>query len=93
MESPSNAQITIYNGRGLYIESTAGTLWLYAISNGTLVTFMLIILVMHRYGTAVEHQTLYQYQLANTQNIYMGQIQTETPSASPNLLIAINIVL
>jgi glucan 1,3-beta-glucosidase len=30
-------------------------------------------------GTAVEHHTLYQYQLANTQNLYMGFIQTETP--------------
>lgn len=30
-------------------------------------------------GTAVEHHALYQYQLANTQNAFMGQIQTETP--------------
>lgn len=31
---------------------------------------------------------LYQYQLANTQNIFMGQIQTETPyyQPSPNAL-------
>ena len=34
---------------------------------------------LDRYGTAVEHHALYQYQFANTQNIYMGQIQTETP--------------
>ncbi len=33
----------------------------------------------HSYGTGVEHHTLYQYQLANTQNIVMGFIQTETP--------------
>jgi glucan 1,3-beta-glucosidase len=29
IDDPSNTQITIYNGRGLYIESTAGTFWLY----------------------------------------------------------------
>ena len=28
IDDPSNGQITIYNGRGLYIESTAGTIWL-----------------------------------------------------------------
>jgi hypothetical protein len=33
----------------------------------------------HSVGTAVEHHTLYQYQLANTQNVYLGFIQTETP--------------
>lgn len=31
------------------------------------------------YGTAVEHNVLYQYQFANTANIYAGFIQTETP--------------
>jgi glucan 1,3-beta-glucosidase len=37
-------------------------------------------------GTAVEHHTLYQYQLANTQNLFMGFIQTETPYYQPNPL-------
>ncbi|MCJ1421843.1 hypothetical protein MMC32_008210 [Xylographa parallela] len=64
IDDPSNRQLTIYNGRGLYIASTAGTFWLV--------------------GTAVEHHTLYQYQLANTKNIFMGQIQTETPYYQPN---------
>ena len=36
------------------------------------------------YGTAVEHHSLYQYQLVNTGNIFMGQIQTETPYYQPN---------
>ena len=35
-------------------------------------------------GTAVEHHTLYQYQFANTQNIFGGQYQTETPYYQPN---------
>ena len=29
-------------------------------------------------GTAVEHFALYQYQFADTRNIFAGQIQTET---------------
>ncbi len=35
-------------------------------------------------GTAVEHHTLYQYQLLQTREIWMGQIQTETPYYQPN---------
>ncbi|KAF7887027.1 uncharacterized protein EAF02_003674 [Botrytis sinoallii] len=34
-------------------------------------------------GTAVEHHALYQYQFANTQNVFMGYIQTETPYYQP----------
>jgi glucan 1,3-beta-glucosidase len=64
VEDPSLTQITVYTGRGLYIESTMGAIWLW--------------------GTAVEHNSLYQYQLANTRNIFMGQIQTETAYWQPN---------
>ncbi|OQU98717.1 hypothetical protein CLAIMM_04458 [Cladophialophora immunda] len=35
-------------------------------------------------GTAVEHHTLYEYQFANTQNVFMGLIQTETAYYQPN---------
>ncbi|KAH6665999.1 pectate lyase superfamily protein-domain-containing protein [Halenospora varia] len=35
-------------------------------------------------GTAVEHHALFQYQFANTQNIFMGFIQTETPYYQPS---------
>jgi len=43
-------------------------------------------------GTAVEHHDLYQYQLSNTKNIFMGFIQTETPyyQPSPNALVPFN---
>ncbi len=64
IEDPNDTQITIYAGRGLYIESEAGNIWLV--------------------GTAVEHHTFYQYQLANTRNLFMGQIQTETAYYQPN---------
>lgn len=57
-------QITVYSGRGLLIESTAGNIWLV--------------------GTAAEHHTLYQYQISGSQNIFGGQMQTETPYYQPN---------
>lgn len=39
--------------------------------------------ILWLYGTAVEHHTLYQYQLVDTADIYLGQIQTETPYYQP----------
>lgn len=36
------------------------------------------------YGTGVEHHVLYEYQLVNTKDIVMGQIQTETAYYQPN---------
>lgn len=41
------------------------------------------------WGTGSEHFVLYQYQFANTKNIFMGQIQTETPyyQPTPNALV------
>jgi hypothetical protein len=35
------------------------------------------------YGTASEHNVLYQYQLSGAQKIVMGMIQTETPYFQP----------
>lgn len=35
-------------------------------------------------GSSVEHHTLYQYQLLNASDIWMGQIQTESPYYQPN---------
>ncbi|KJR86111.1 glucan 1,3-beta-glucosidase [Sporothrix schenckii 1099-18] len=35
-------------------------------------------------ATCAEHHVKYQYQLANTRNIWMGMIQTETPYYQPN---------
>lgn len=36
------------------------------------------------WGTAVEHHALFQYQLSGTKEVFMGQIQTETPYYQPN---------
>ncbi|KAI0601014.1 pectate lyase superfamily protein-domain-containing protein [Biscogniauxia sp. FL1348] len=63
IEDSNNTQITVYAGRGLYIESTVGTFWLV--------------------GTAVEHNHLYNYQFANTKNIFASMFQTETPYYQP----------
>ena len=40
------------------------------------------------YGTSVEHNQLYNYQISNSRNIFMGAIQTETPymQSSPDAL-------
>ncbi|KIW04779.1 uncharacterized protein PV09_03968 [Verruconis gallopava] len=57
------AQIDIYNGRGVLIESQ-GPVWMY--------------------GTASEHSVLYNYQVQNASNIYMGLIQTESPYFQSN---------
>ncbi|KAK0612449.1 pectate lyase superfamily protein-domain-containing protein [Bombardia bombarda] len=35
-------------------------------------------------GSAVEHHALYQYQLVNASDVWMGQIQTETPYYQPD---------
>ncbi|KAJ5201484.1 uncharacterized protein N7498_006147 [Penicillium cinerascens] len=35
------------------------------------------------YGTASEHSQMYQYQLQNAANVYMGHMQTETPYYQP----------
>ncbi|KAI3324290.1 glycoside hydrolase family 55 protein [Xylariaceae sp. AK1471] len=63
IEDGTNTQITVYSGRGLYIESTVGNIWLV--------------------GTAVEHNHLYNYQFANTKNIFVSMFQTETPYYMP----------
>lgn len=39
---------------------------------------------LSRYGTASEHNQLYNYQLLNAKDIYMGLIQTETPYYQSN---------
>lgn len=35
-------------------------------------------------ASGVEHWVLYQYQLKDTQNVWMGQLQSETPYYQPN---------
>ncbi|KAL4954266.1 pectate lyase superfamily protein-domain-containing protein [Aspergillus filifer] len=41
------------------------------------------------YGTAAEHNQLYNYQVSNAENVFMGLIQTETPyfQSNPDALV------
>jgi glucan 1,3-beta-glucosidase len=55
---------SIYNGRGVLIESEQGPVWLW--------------------GTASEHNVLYNYQIANAASVFMAHIQTETPYYQSN---------
>lgn len=41
------------------------------------------------YGTASEHNILYQYQLLNAKSIWMGHIQSETPYFQPRIKASI----
>ncbi|KAI0142897.1 glycoside hydrolase family 55 protein [Xylariaceae sp. FL1272] len=66
IEDSTNTQVTIFSGRGVYIESTVGTFWMY--------------------GTAAEHNELYNYQFANTKNIFASMFQSETPYYQPSPL-------
>ncbi|GAT20988.1 hypothetical protein RIB2604_00900080 [Aspergillus luchuensis] len=58
LDAADEAQIDIFSGRGILIESQGPT-WLY--------------------GTASEHNVLYQYQFSNSKNVIAGMIQTESP--------------
>ena len=41
------------------------------------------VLILDRVGTSSEHHSLYQYQLANTQNVFLSQMQSETAHYQP----------
>ncbi|KAJ5552813.1 pectin lyase-like protein [Penicillium frequentans] len=58
LDASDEAQIDVFSGRGILIESQGPT-WLY--------------------GTASEHNVLYQYQLSSAKDVVMGMIQTESP--------------
>ncbi|KAJ5627671.1 hypothetical protein N7490_009899 [Penicillium lividum] len=63
LDLAAHAQINVYTGRGILIESK-GPVWLW--------------------GTASEHHQLYNYQVSNAENVFMGLIQTETPYYQSN---------
>ncbi|KFZ19602.1 hypothetical protein V502_03566 [Pseudogymnoascus sp. VKM F-4520 (FW-2644)] len=62
LDITSQAQIDVYSGRGILIESKGPT-WLW--------------------GTASEHNVLYQYALSNAKTTFLGLIQTESPYFQP----------
>ena len=58
LDLSNHDQTTIYNARGILVESTVAT-WLY--------------------GTASEHNTLYNYNLYSARNVLATMQQSETP--------------
>lgn len=40
--------------------------------------------MVYSVGTSVEHHTLYQYELSNTRNIFLGHVQSETAYYQPS---------
>lgn len=64
IDDPKSAQVEVYAGRGLLVESEVGNNWFVC--------------------SASEHHSKYQYNLVNTQNVYMDHIETETPYYEPN---------
>ena len=60
----THAQISIFNARGVIVESSNGPVWMY--------------------GTASEHNVMYQYNVVNAKNVLLAMIQTETPYFQSN---------
>ena len=79
IDDPAETQLSVYSGRGLLVESTTGNIWMYVAFNT-----LRFVANFLRLGTAVEHHQMFQYQFANTQNVFMGFIQTETPYYQPS---------
>ena len=49
-----HSQLSLYTGRGIYIESAQGPVWMY--------------------GTASEHNVMYQYNIVNAKNVILALI-------------------
>ena len=75
LDSSSSAQTSVFTGRGILSES-AGPVWLIGTSCGSHLGLNDQLLII----SLAEHATLYQYNLANAQNHWIGFVQTETVS-------------
>lgn len=95
IDDESNTQITLYAGRGFCtffsfsFSFSFSVLPLIPVANETNPDVESTNGPLWLWGTGSEHFVLYQYQFANTKNIFMGQIQTETPyyQPTPNALV------
>ena len=75
LDDGRDTRISIYTGRGLLVEGK--NVWLYV--HSTLNLTLIAILTINRYGTCAEHHALYQYQLSNTESVFIGFVQSESP--------------
>ncbi|PPQ77526.1 hypothetical protein CVT25_011323 [Psilocybe cyanescens] len=77
IDGDGSTQIQVYSGRGILSESA-----------GPLVRNSVIEMTIYKaqacQSALAEHHVLYQYNLANAKNHYMGLIQTESPYFQPN---------
>jgi hypothetical protein len=88
LDASSQAQISIFSGRGILSES-AGPVWMI----GTGEFFLLFGNSPLNISAASEHHVLYQYNLVNAASHYLGLIQTETVSSVPKIFWQIIIIL
>lgn len=79
LDMPKHSEVNIFNGRGMLVESQ-GPVWLY----GTSVEHSQVCL-HHPPGIvcSTDDAQLYNYQIANAKDIFMGAIQTETAYMQP----------
>ncbi|KAI0928651.1 hypothetical protein AcV5_006151 [Taiwanofungus camphoratus] len=81
LDGDGTSRLTLFSGRGILSES-AGPVWMIGTSC-TLRNSLSTRPNLDNIQTA-EHHTLYQYNLVNAQNHYIGLIQTETPYYQPS---------
>ena len=79
LDGALESQISIYNGRGILDESQ-GPVWMVGGARFVVKLACYLIFLTLFYS---EHHTIYQYNLVNAKNHYMGLIQTETPYYQP----------
>ncbi|QRV73737.1 exo-beta-1,3-glucanase [Ceratobasidium sp. AG-Ba] len=63
LDDPLQRQIDVYTGRGVFIESCSGPVWIV--------------------GGSSEHFAIYQYNIVEAKNVYLGLVQTESPYWQP----------
>ncbi|KAG6814279.1 hypothetical protein H0H92_013404 [Tricholoma furcatifolium] len=82
LDGDGTSQLTLYSGRGILSES-AGPVWM--IGTGTFISHRSVAWTeIFLSLIPAEHHIMYQYNLVNAQNHYMGMIQTETPYFQPS---------
>ncbi|KAJ7273179.1 pectin lyase fold/virulence factor [Mycena rebaudengoi] len=84
LDGDGDSKLSIYSGRGILSESQ-GPVWLI----GTTCKYSMGSTLNTAKVFTAEHHVMYQYQLLNARNHYMGLIQTETPYFQPDSSLAI----
>jgi len=84
LDGSLEAQISIFNGRGILDESQ-GPVWMFGGARFVaLLACYLIFLTLFPLFSFSEHHAIYNYNLVKAKNHFMGLIQTETPYYQPD---------